>query len=69
MVLSLLVFVMNFFIHSFFVNLGLSISALLFTLKCNLSYFRKLNSPDKDFLSLYPVLLFYTFICLFIAMV
>jgi hypothetical protein len=56
-------------IRSFFVNLGLSLCALLFILKCNLSYFRKLNSSDKDLLSLYPVLLFYTFICLFIAMV
>ncbi len=69
MLYSLMVFLMNMLIRSFFINLAMGIFALLFTLKCNLSYFQSLNSPDKQLLSLYPVLLFYTFICLFISMI
>lgn len=69
MFLSFLVFFMNMIIRSFFINLSMGICALLFTLRCNLNYFKTLNSADKQLLSLYPVLLFYTFICLFISMI
>ena len=69
MFLSFMVFIMNLLIRSFFINLAMGIFALLFTLKCNLNYFQALNSAEKQLLSLYPVLLFYTFICLFISMI
>lgn len=69
MILSFVVFLFNFFLHSFFINLCLAIGALVFTLRSNLHYFYRLNTPDKQLLSLYPVLLFYVFICLFISMV
>jgi len=64
-----MVFIMNLLIRSFFINLCMGVFALLFTLKCNLNYFKTLNTADKQLLSLYPVLLFYTFICLFISMI
>jgi len=69
MFLSFMVFIMNLLIRSFFINLSMGIFALLFTLRCNLNYFKTLNTADKQLLSLYPVLLFYTFICLFISMI
>lgn len=47
----------------------MGIFALYFTLRCNLNYFQTLNTADKQLLSLYPVLLFYTFITLFISMI
>lgn len=64
-----MVFIMNLLIRSFFINLMMGIFALYFTLRCNLNYFQTLNTADKQLLSLYPVLLFYTFITLFISMI
>lgn len=64
-----MVFIMNMLIRSFFINLCMGIFALFFTLRCNLNYFKTLNAAEKQLLSLYPVLLFYTFITLFIAMI
>lgn len=69
MFLSFMVFIMNMLIRSFFINLAMGVFALLFTLRCNLNYFKQLNAAEKQLLSLYPVLLFYTFITLFISMI
>lgn len=67
--LALLVFIMNIIIGSFFVNLVIAICALLFTLRSNEAYFRSLVTGERQMLNMYPVLLFYVFICLFIAMI
>lgn len=60
---------MNFIIGSFFINLAIAVGALLFTLRSNEAYFKKLVTGERQMLNLYPVLLFYVFICLFIAMI
>ena len=67
--LAFLVFIMNMVIGSFFVNLIIAVCALLFTLRSNEAYFRSLVTGERQMLNLYPVLLFYVFICLFIAMI
>jgi hypothetical protein len=68
MLLSVIVFVMNILLHSFILNLMLAGGALAFLLKTNRSLFKSFIVEDRQLLSLYPVLLFYTFMCLFIAM-
>lgn len=69
MFLTVLVTIMNLLFHAFFLNLILSIGAILFTLKCNYSFFKTMSSAEKQYLNLYPVLLFYASICLFISMI
>lgn len=68
MVLSIAVFVMNLIVHSFLINLALGGTAMYFVLQRNKDLFNSMISGDKQFLTLYPVLLFYTFMCIFIAM-
>ena len=67
--LALLVFLMNIIIGSFFINLVIGVGALVFTLRSNEAYFRNLVTGERQMLNLYPILLFYVFICLFIAMI
>ncbi len=67
MLLSLAVFILKFF-HSFLINLLLAGGALAFVMKTNKGLFKSLIVADKQWLSLYPVFLFYTFMALFIAM-
>lgn len=68
MFLSIAVFLMNITLKSFLLNLILAIAALLFTIRSNKGLFKSLVAGDRQILSLYPVFLFYTFMCLFIAM-
>ena len=68
MFLSIIVFIMNLIFHYFFINLLLAVSALAFIIRSNKGLFKSLIAGDKQYLSLYPVFLFYTFMCLFIAM-
>ncbi len=68
MLLSIAVFFMNLIIHSFLLNLLLAGGALAFVLKTNNGLFKSFIVEERQLLSLYPVLLFYTFMCLFIAM-
>lgn len=44
MFLSIGVFLLNIIVGSFFLNLALAIGALVFTLRCNLQYFKTLNT-------------------------
>lgn len=67
--LALLVFIMNIIIGSFFINLIIACCALTFTLRSNEAYFRSIVTGERQMLNLYPVLLFYVFICLFISMI
>lgn len=68
MLLAIAVFVINLVLHSFLLNLLLSGGALVFILRSNKGLFQSLVAGDRQYLSLYPVFLFYTFMCLFIAM-
>jgi len=68
MLLSVMVFLMNLMLHSFLLNLLLAVGALMFILRNNKGLFKSLVAGDRQYLSLYPVLLFYTFMCMFIAM-
>ena len=68
MMLAIVVFVMNILLHSFLINLMLAIGALVFILRSNKGLFESIVNKERQFLSLYPVLLFYTFMCLFISM-
>lgn len=68
MLLSIAVFLMNVILHSFLLNLVLAGGALAFILKTNKGLFKSLVAEERQYLSLYPVFLFYTFMCLFIAM-
>ena len=68
MFLAIGVFVMNIVFHSFLLNLLLAGGALAFILRSNKGLFTSLVAGDRQYLSLYPVFLFYTFMCLFLAM-
>ena len=68
MFLAMAVFLMNLLIHSFLLNLVLAAGALAFILRSNKGLFKSLVAGDRQYLSLYPVFLFYTFMCLFLAM-
>ena len=68
MFLAIGVFVMNIVFHSFLLNLLLAGGALAFILRSNKGLFKSLVAGDRQYLSLYPVFLFYTFMCLFLAM-
>ena len=68
MLLAVSVFLMNLLLHWFLLNLILAAGALAFILRNNKGLFKSLVAGDRQYLSLYPVLLFYTFMCLFIAM-
>ena len=68
MVLSVVVFLLNLVLHWFLLNLLLGVGALVFTVKNNRGLFGYLMKGERENLSLYPVCLFYTFMCLFIAM-
>ena len=68
MLLSIVVFIMNLLLHWFLLNLLLAVGALMFILRNNKGLFKSLVAGDRQYLSLYPVLLFYTFMCMFIAM-
>lgn len=67
MLLSLAVFVFK-PLASFLLNLILAGGALAFVMRTNKGLFKSLVVADKQWLSLYPVFLFYTFMALFIAM-
>lgn len=67
MFLSIAVFLLKYF-QSFFINLILAAGALAFVMRTNKGLFKSLVVADKQWLSLYPVFLFYTFMALFIAM-
>jgi len=62
------VFLMNWAFQSFLVNLILAGGALMFVMKTNKGLFKSFIVADRQWLSLYPVFLFYTFMGLFIAM-
>ena len=68
MVLALVIFVLNFILHWFFLNLLLAVLAVGFVLKTNRSLFEEFLPSDRKLLGLYPVLLFYTFMGIFLAM-
>lgn len=68
MILSIVVFFMNLILHWFLLNLLLAVGALVFIIRSNKGLFKELVNADRQILSLYPVFLFYTFMCLFIAM-
>ena len=68
MLLSIVVFLMNLMLHWFLLNLLLAVGALWFILRNNKGLFKSLVAGDRQYLSLSPVLLFYTFMCMFIAM-
>ena len=68
MVLSIVILLMNLILHWFLLNLLLAIGALVFILKNNKGLFKYLMKGERESLSLYPVFLFYAFMCLFIAM-
>ena len=68
MFLAIVVFVMNLALHWFLLNLILAGGAMAFILRSNKGLFKALVAGDRQYLSLYPVFLFYTFMCLFIAM-
>ena len=68
MLLSILVFFMNLIFHSFLLNLLLAAGAIFFVVRTNKGLFESFISGDRKLLTLYPVLLFYTFMCIFIAM-
>lgn len=68
MLLSVAVFVVRLFYHSFLLNLVLSAIAVSFTLRGAHFYISNLVSEDKKLLALYPVLLFYVFLATYISM-
>lgn len=68
LLLAVVVLFFNMVIRSFIINFILAVGATVFTLRCSDSYFRSLVPGDKSLLSLYPVLLFYTFMSIIIAM-
>jgi hypothetical protein len=68
MLLSVAVFTMNSIFQSFLTNLLLAGGALLLVLKTNKGLFNSFIVEGRQWLSLYPVFLFYTFMGLFIAM-
>jgi hypothetical protein len=68
MVLSIAVFLMNLIFHYFFLNLLLAAAAMFFVIKTNKDFFKSFIPEERYILTLYPVLLFYSFMCVFIAM-
>jgi len=68
MLLSVAIFIMNFLIHSFLVNLILAVGALYFVARINRKLFESFLPSDRKILGLYPVVLFYAFMCIFLAM-
>jgi hypothetical protein len=62
------VFLMNWLLQSFLLNLLLAAGALAFVVQTNRGLFKSFIVQDRQLLSLYPVFLFYTFMALFIAM-
>jgi hypothetical protein len=68
MLLSIVIFLMNILFKSFLLNLIFSIGSLLFVLKTNKGLFESFIPAERKLLGLYPVLLFYTFMCIFLAM-
>jgi hypothetical protein len=59
---------MNLILHSFFVNLILAGGALMFVARTNRKLFESFLPSDRKMLGLYPVILFYAFMCIFLAM-
>lgn len=59
---------MNLIIHSFLINLVLAGGAIWFVARTNRRFFESFLPADRKILGLYPVVLFYTYMCVFLAM-
>ena len=68
MVLSVAIFLMNWIFHSFLLNLILAGGALWFIARTNTKLFESFLPAERKMLGLYPVVLFYAFMCIFLAM-
>jgi hypothetical protein len=68
MLLATAIFLMNWLIHSFLVNLLLAGGAIWFVARTNRKFFESFLPADRKILGLYPVVLFYTYMCIFLAM-
>jgi hypothetical protein len=68
MVLSVAIFLMNWIIHSFLLNLVMAGAALWVVARMNRKLFESFLPVDRKLLGLYPVVLFYAFMCIFLAM-
>lgn len=68
MILSAAIFLMNLILHSFLVNLILAGGSIWFVARTNRKFFESFLPTDRKILGLYPVVLFYTYMCVFLAM-
>lgn len=68
MLLSVAIFLMNWILHSFLINLILAGGAIWFIARTNRKLFESFMPADRKLLGLYPVVLFYAFMCIFLAM-
>jgi hypothetical protein len=68
MLLSVAIFLMNEIIHSFILNLILAAGAIWFVARTNRKFFESFMPADRKLLGLYPVVLFYAYMCIFLAM-
>lgn len=68
MLLSVVIFLMNWIVHSFLINLILAGGAIWFIARTNRKLFESIMPTDRKMLGLYPVVLFYAFLCIFLAM-
>jgi hypothetical protein len=68
MLLSVAIFLMNWIVHSFLINLILAGGAIWFIARTNRKLFESFMPADRKLLGLYPVVLFYAFMCIFLAM-
>lgn len=68
MLLAAAIFLMNWLLHSFLLNLLLAAAAIWFVARTNRKFFESFLPADRKVLGLYPVVLFYTYMCVFLAM-
>lgn len=68
MVLAIVISFMNWILHSFLLNLLLAGGALWFVARTNRKLFEEFLPTDRKMLGMYPVILFYAFMCIFLAM-
>jgi hypothetical protein len=68
MLLAAAIFLMSLIIHSFLLNLLLASGAIWFVARTNRRFFESFLPADRKILGLYPVVLFYTYMCVFLAM-
>lgn len=68
LLLAVLLTLLKLFVRSFLLNIALSLLAVAFTVRGAQGYFKSLVPTDKQYLILYPVVLFYVFLASYVSM-